>query len=256
MNGKKKINKKVRSLRERLAKRAIHIRPCFDEDEIHSLRTDFKKLRALLRWQKISSQTLKPFKKVYRVAGKLRNRQVVLKNINDNEAGANNFKTWLNTTILNYEKQWKGLDIAGVGKKILKNNKPIKEPANTFNPFVHKRIAAIKQLLQRRSITDNSMHEIRKMLKDIQYIDKYLLKENVDSSSLINNLKLKNLNKKIGNYIDKKTEADLLRQYIALQKDSDVKKKALLMQEHLTKKKDAEKKKLLKLVENKISMIA
>ena len=45
----------------------------FDEDVIHELRTTFKKLRALLRWQNTDKNIYSIFKKIYDVAGELRN---------------------------------------------------------------------------------------------------------------------------------------------------------------------------------------
>src|SRR3954471_14443867 len=78
----------------------------FDPGTVHDLRSTFKKLRALLRWQRAGKKAYKCFKTTYDKAGDIRNIQVaqeMLKKENYIDAG---FNDWLSAMLERLKKEW------------------------------------------------------------------------------------------------------------------------------------------------------
>jgi len=77
----------------------------FNPDTIHELRTGFKKLRALFRWQQVSKQRYDRLKKIYALAGEIRNIQVTQEIVKD-EPGIPEFNNWLAGKLILLQKDW------------------------------------------------------------------------------------------------------------------------------------------------------
>jgi len=93
---KKAFYKALHSHSKDLAAHADNVASQFDAETIHKLRTTCKKLRALLRWQKIDRKTHTAFKKTYHLAGEIRIIHVAKEMLTKDKASATlrSFNAW------------------------------------------------------------------------------------------------------------------------------------------------------------------
>jgi len=254
MQMQKAVNKKICNLAEGLLRNAKQVSPRFDENIIHQLRTSFKKLRALLRWQNNNKKILKPVKEIYDIAGEIRNAQIVLKNTIATKNELPEFFAWLDSSINHYKGEWGKIFQPKVLNTLLKKIKKVKvkEEFNRF--FFSKRIKKIKRLLQASFISDDTLHEIRKMIKDMQYVSELFQKINKEKNGYSKkNKDIKYLSEVLGEYIDKYVELILLQTYRMNEKNKTVLKRIIQVQQNWEHEKDAQKKQLVKLVKGKIT---
>jgi CHAD domain-containing protein len=179
----------------------------FDADLIHELRTTFKKIRALLRWQKIDKNIYAGFKKIYDVAGKLRNVQVVKEMLKKEKDTPQTFKNWLSITQAQLKKEWDEVYHKEILKQFLENIENLKIKFSKHKKFFSKRIQNILHIISTAPFTDNAIHDIRKMTKDMQYVLEWWEKKKNGSNPLIKNIsikQLKNIGEQIGEYNDKR----------------------------------------------------
>ena len=174
---------------QRLGKLLNQIENDFDEDSIHDFRKEVKKLRAFLRLISLNRgipDDLKlphKLKKIYLLAGKIRDLQLHLHFINDKYTEEDKPSEYLLLLQNEMEKWIKKLQIVLKENQLLKiekkitGNLPEQVRMETIKEFFQKKIMNIDALQSARKVTDEDLHSIRKNIKDINY-DLKILNDN------------------------------------------------------------------------------
>jgi len=168
---------------KRLHKNASRIEKGFNEKLIHLFRIDVKKLRAFLRMMRLEAEEpgeLKfpsAFKKMYSLAGKIRDGQLYLERLKKTETSSENR---LHKTISSFEKKLEDLmekkDSFLTNEKIKEIEEKIKKyslhkiGATLIKKFFLQKIAVIKEIIIQEYYKDKEVHNLRKNIKDIIYI--------------------------------------------------------------------------------------
>ncbi|HTI06918.1 MAG TPA: CHAD domain-containing protein [Puia sp.] len=182
MSGKKAHNS-TRKYGKRLSTLGGQIALRFDVNCIHDFRTTFKKLRALSRWlSPVKRPLTKSFTEVYHLSGELRNAQVILKDTETQKEELRGFGNWLTTSIPRLEEQWYKIFDPSVARRLrekIERWKTEKADQEGLYRFCRKRVNRIRGILYIPSPPDESLHEARKMLKDMQYVYEWSEKKEV-----------------------------------------------------------------------------
>ncbi len=189
---------------ENLTKYTRKIQSAFDATKIHKLRIAFKKLRALLRWQKADKRIFNSYKKIYTLAGSLRNIQVAKKMILHEMDIPVAFKSWLSTEFFRLRKEWNNLDYEKQLRQLKNRLQKIELSSKKNARYFDKKADKITIGMDVASISDSAIHGIRKQAKDIQYSVKYWSSKK-QKDFLNNNLPaktLKSISSQIGKYND------------------------------------------------------
>ena len=211
----KKLYTDVNSYYLALLKDNRQIGENFDEKKIHAFRTNYKKLRAIFRWQRINKKIGPNIKKTYGLAGKMRNLQVAEKMMADEDAGLQ-FRTWLCNVFSSLKNEW---DVQKQEESIKKLKKPLTivrlAPKKKLG-FFRDRIREMMVHINEFPTSDDTIHNVRKLGKDIQYCMKYAGKQKQKSWVNKNNLltNLKKINSRIGKYNDLRTVIMFLEDYM------------------------------------------
>lgn len=191
----------MKHLREDVKQIAVE----FNEDAIHDLRTDFKKIRALLRWLGAKKNVYKPFDRIYDRAGLLRDIQVVNRFVDVVDSKyPEAFTVWLLHLEIHAMENWYGVNHKKVFKKMGGKLDKIKPVIHT-RAFFSTRVKKIKNIIYSYPISDENMHSVRKMSKDMQYLLLWMDKEaEPNEPSRLFHLKLlKQIARQIGDYNDR-----------------------------------------------------
>jgi len=168
----------------KLAHHSKQVGKCFNPDTIHKLRTLFKKFRALLRWQAAGKKVYSDFKKVYNQAGAIRNLQVAQQILKEDTLTSAAFNAWLTARLTRLEKEWGCTDHKRPLKQLLEGISNLEIICSKHNNFFEKKMKKIQQIINDAVVTDNSIHDCRKAMKDIQYVCAYCEKKNASSRSI------------------------------------------------------------------------
>ena len=221
----------------------------FDEDIIHDLRTTFKKLRALLRWTGIDKKKYKAFKKIYHAAGDLRNIQVALQTLKK-ERDTNHLLKWLSDRLLKIKKKWLKIHQQKILHQLKNRTSKLQVSVNKRN-FFRENSNKIKHFLKRNTVSDEAVHEVRKLMKDMQYVFLWCREKsesrNVDFIN-ISFTQLKRLNKKAGHYIDTCCVLMLLNEYKEEEKNKESVTKTNAIVRKINKNKSLYKRQLLSML--------
>jgi CHAD domain-containing protein len=168
---KKTIRHIIHVFFQRIKKYNRQIQTHYAKKPIHLFRVQFKKLRAFLRL--LSLETGTPIKlphgmkKMYRTAGKIRDRQIHQKKFPAPGQGKKD-KSWYPSK--KEEKHFlSGAQLSSIEKNILKEIPGSLRPETVQTFFIQKQ-DSIKSLLQKTGKKDEDLHFIRKQLKDLIYI--------------------------------------------------------------------------------------
>jgi CHAD domain-containing protein len=238
------------ALSKKLLKYSSHTGDEFDQEIIHSLRTSFKKLRALLRWQQVDKKILVSFKKIYAAAGQLRNIQVV-QEILPEEHTTGIFTNWLSARLVKSQDEWNKVYERKTGIQFFEKLEKVKLNPRTHRSFFSKKIKEINKILSIDPVPDVLLHEVRKLCKDMQYVLEYVAKkENFPGSRLIHMpvKKLITITRKIGEYNDKRMLVSLLTACASQLKEPDLKREIRTILDKQRQEKELQKKKLLSLL--------
>ena len=213
---KKALYKSIQSYAKDLAKCSEQIASKFAPDIIHALRTTFKKLRALLRWQKANKKIYLPFKKLYDVAGEIRVAQVAGEMLNKEGATPRVFKKWLAIRSVEKKKRWDKFYDEKILSRLQQKLEDLRVHRQGNACFFKKRIKEIGQIINADPVADTALHDIRKKLKDMQYtLEWHKNKSNPkDLTKMMPVAQLKNIGKQIGTYNDTRMLLVLLNTYV------------------------------------------
>ena len=151
---------------------------CFDQEDIHDLRVDYKKIRAFIRLLQLEKDTgdlhiPQKLKAVYQIGGKVRDLQLFLLELNTlsvvNDI-PNIIVRW-HKQLFAYKEQLVSA-IEEVNFKKLRsditNELPRELHDDTVKKFLHQKVAAIHIILLAAD-NEHDLHGIRKELKDVIY---------------------------------------------------------------------------------------
>ncbi len=163
-------------------------------EEIHSFRTEIKKLKAFLRLLNIKSP--KKLNQIYKVLGYIRILQLQTQNIGKLilEADIKMPFTYLMiyakaaTYTIKAKSLIKGYHSTKKTKAAIKIIVPNKITHKAIKIFIQTELNILRPILGLKKIADESMHDIRKLLKDLQYNESYI--KNDHSAKLISRLYL------------------------------------------------------------------
>jgi CHAD domain-containing protein len=176
----------------------------FDPGTIHKLRTGFKEFRALLRWQHAGKKEYGGFKKIYKQAGAIRNIQVAQKILKEESFTSAAFNDWLMSRLARLKKEWNSTNHKKPAKQLLSGTKELKITYSKHKSFFEKNKKKIREVINNAAIADNSIHDCRKAMKDIQYVGDYCAKKKI-TIALIKKIpvqKLKTIAERVGAYND------------------------------------------------------
>lgn len=176
-----KIKELIHGHTSKLAEHAEAIGKGFDEEEIHAFRVEVKKLRALLRllevhYDHIPTRFSQKFRDLYHISGHLRDAQLMYKQWDEkNFPPSPELKNWLSNQMKKYEKDWEKQNeetsVAGFKDK-LQEMEYGHVDTDDLLLFFSRRLNYIKRTLMNEPLTDEELHDIRKKLKDMQYVEK------------------------------------------------------------------------------------
>ncbi|HEY1872491.1 MAG TPA: CHAD domain-containing protein, partial [Chitinophagaceae bacterium] len=182
------LKKKFKNLRSTIAR----IRKSFNSDDIHSFRLDVKKCTVLIDLIRYSGKNSNRYlllpaslKKAYKILGGIRNFRIQEKKIQKEKIGVefsllNIYYDLLKCKELNLRKDAKNLicqhDI--VSKKMVKNicARIKKQDIIQIDKFIYHNYREFDLLISKKEKTDGDYHSMRKLLKNIQYVQ-VLVKE-------------------------------------------------------------------------------
>jgi CHAD domain-containing protein len=188
----------------------------FDPDIIHDLRTGFKKIRALLRWQRIEKKEYNSFKETYDKAGGIRNIQVAEKMLKKENFISITFNDWLSGALMNLKEQWAAPVREKTAQQLLHNILELKAGFSKHKKFFERNIKNIHLAIRSNTITDTSIHDTRKRMKDMQYILLWWKKKRGKPMKGLKDIsikQLKELGEQIGAYNDMAMLIMLLKNY-------------------------------------------
>lgn len=220
----------------------------FGSKDIHDFRVEFKKMRAFLRLAASDRAAGGRLHHFYHIAGFIRNLQLQQQRIGE-EWENKDHPPLSYLDLLNTEKLTK-IELA---KKYARKKLSIKKEqqrALTTTPrrlsiaasrrFSRSAAGHLEQLSGARPIADDSMHEIRKRLKDLSYNQPFVDKEAalILPASLLTREKLHSILEALGEFQDLRSGLALLQPYY-LDRITDTQERAAL--ETLKKKWEEEK---------------
>jgi CHAD domain-containing protein len=175
---KKRLSHIVHHYFRQLEKYSKKMKDEFDEETIHNLRVNYKKLRSFLRMLRLRAAQpaeLKfshSLKKLYAAAGKIRDRQLCLKRVKETS------KTLARQKTNELKKEIKDLghkdDFPGKKElQALEENMIDHLPSASITlprDFISQKLETVRGIQARGTYNDTELHTIRKCLKDIFYI--------------------------------------------------------------------------------------
>lgn len=175
---KKTIRHIIHVFFQRLKKYNRQIQIHYAKKPIHLFRVQYKKLRAFLRLLSLEAGTpIKlphGMKKMYRTAGKIRDRQIHHKKFPAPGQGKKD-KSWYPSK--KEEKHFlSGAQLSSIEKNLLQKIPESLSP-ETVKTFFKQKQDSINNLLQKTGKKDEDLHLIRKQLKDLIYIVQLFIEE-------------------------------------------------------------------------------
>lgn len=244
---RKAFYKTIQSHGKDLAKYSAEVSRKFEPGAIHELRTTYKKLRALLRWQKANKNIYTAFRKTYHLAGEMRAIQLAKEMIAKDKGAPRSFTMWLSYQLKKKKLQWNNL----YSEKFLhRMQRHLDDPDVSIalhKKFFHKRSGKINKIINAVTIADEALHEIRKMIKDMQYVAEFCngkIKHPVTKSFTITWLKA--VGKQIGSFNDTRMLSLLLADFVKQRHRRPLSKDAYFFIDKWARKKEMQKKRLVK----------
>ncbi|RTL58812.1 MAG: CHAD domain-containing protein [Sphingobacteriales bacterium] len=157
----KKINKTI-----------VQIRSSSDEELIHDFRVQFKKIRAIIRLTG-NLKTPSPLKNLYAAAGKVRELQLLKNQLQKIQPvdGLSQFYNFINQQIYSSLECLKNIAVNDYKKdlEMLVANADDYLTVRQVKKFTHKKTEDLKKIFQLPRKTDKSIHDARKIIKDLVY---------------------------------------------------------------------------------------
>lgn len=198
----KKIQRIVGEYLDDIADAAEDVAEGFDEEVIHVLRVNVKRLRAFLRCYRMFTGGAKPLlprmlKEVYEAAGEIRDMQLMLGSASI-AALPQVYRVAIEQRVAAAKDKWKDVYDAGkLGKKMNKLRAYNYKALPPFMPaeYIKSRLAQVAELRDPGPGSDEDLHTVRKQVKDIIYIARLVNQRWLRASVAIEHLPLQKLEK-------------------------------------------------------------
>jgi len=196
----------------------------FDRDTIHKFRVAVKTLRSFLRLLRTGNnepfaKLPGKFKRLYQVAGAIRDAQLELEKLAVDEAALPVYLHKLRNDIERHKKEWDNHYSRKVMQKLKKRlsdyDYTVLQP-DVVASFFDDRINAVAKASSTKSPTNVQLHNMRKQLKDLVYAAKLVKKEWEIAYKEIAELpmkKIEGLTTGIGDYNDARLILEHLRSF-------------------------------------------
>jgi len=202
-----------------------------DEEKIHKLRVEVKKLRTLFKFLEVLSKkkfrkekVMKLISPVFKSAGRIRTAHLNLELIKDyRSVSLLGFKIYLKEKEKQGEKQFSE-ELKNFDKEKFKklNKKILKDFKNTDQKLINKdseeyingRFSKINKDLPDLS-NDNSFHDVRKKLKDVKTITSLLEDITPKAKSAVSKKNIETIEEKIGKWHDEVILVQQLEKFIS-----------------------------------------
>jgi CHAD domain-containing protein len=182
---KGKIRDAVKEKAASLSAISKKISPRFDKEDIHTFRVTVKTLRSFLRLLRSAPHSgelkmTRKFKRIYHMAGAIRDVQLEIEQIaNEHEtlpAYMDHLLKQLDAQKKEWDRHYSKKDTNKQLRRLAADNyRPIDRDA--IANFFNTQLLIIETLINMPSLTDDQLHSIRKRVKDILYIAKFLSKK-------------------------------------------------------------------------------
>lgn len=208
--------------------------PHYDDVRIHALRTRFKKLRAVLRFAAAAGSIPdrweglpKTAKALYQSAGAIRDAQVLLLNVSA-LAGPPlpRMALWLAGRIAGAQGDWQQLyhkkTLRRLEEKLEKIRPAHLRPAQLRSHFKSK-LRQMQQLSAQSAATDEQIHDIRKLIKELQYLLAWSKRYWPEGHAAVAHFplrRIKSLGELAGSYNDLRNAIAALRLYARSEEDN------------------------------------
>ena len=196
----------------------------FDEELIHDFRVVVKSLRSFLRLLSMAGDNSQikihgKFKQLYHISGSIREAQLELGKLTNKQSAIPAYTDSLHQKIDREKIEWN----THYAKKIFDElrDQLIRQEYNSLSPvvlvsFIDTKMTAIHELCNLKTLTDDQVHTIRKLAKDIIYITKLAREQWSAGFAQIDALQMKPLEQIadiIGGYNDDRIILDHLRSF-------------------------------------------
>jgi CHAD domain-containing protein len=208
----------------KIAKLCEGIEPDFDAEKIHAFRTQVKKLRSLLRLINTGDGNAqikipKKFKRLYRIAGAIRDAQVEATRLAEWEAKLPIYSGNLINIIHRQKEEWKkhySKDVLAQFEEKITNKYFKALSAGALEHLFQDRISGINELAAKKTPTNDQVHSMRKHVKDMMYNARFAEKKWGKAYKHIEHYPLsaiQDLSDKIGEYNDARIMLDHLQSF-------------------------------------------
>jgi CHAD domain-containing protein len=218
------IKKIIKDRLNSIKKHSKKIGDDFDENAIHAFRVEVKTLRSFLRLVRLhldepKLKLSKSFKRLYHIAGAIRDAQLEIEQLKDNQAAMPRYMGKLRHLLLMQKKEWASQFSPGIIRKLeekLTSIPFVSMDTGALTEFFETRITVIGNLARNEKPTDLQVHSIRKQVKDILLTSK-LAKKNwkaaKEQAGIFNLKQLDIIADVIGDYNDKRNTLERLRSF-------------------------------------------
>lgn len=212
---KEKLHGMLKHKAKKIERLCEDISPGFDPATIHKLRTEVKKLRALMRLVNTGSEEQqlklpKKFKRLYHIVGAIRDAQLEQKKITTWGISLPLYTGNLSVNISRQQQEWGKYYSPKITARLIEKIDEYsfeKLTPATLEHFFAKGLDKIKEISSRETTTNDQVHTMRKLVKDMMYNAKLAKKHWPHSYEKIAALPLEKLNDLstiIGNYNDER----------------------------------------------------
>lgn len=230
-----------------MAKISAEVAPGFEEEKIHKMRTTVKKIRALAHWTGFPLG--KSFRKIYKVAGKIRETQLL---INNKEVLPDAFSNWLQNRLVQLEDEWTRLykkeEIKKQVNKLHKKSRLLQ--SHSVEKFSKEKNETLHVFKNQRPLGDEQIHNGRKSIKEIDYVNSWLSKQDNLPHEIASEKTLKKVTDDTGNFMDVVSAIKLLDEYISQEPDEANRTAANVLRTRWIEEKEEEKNKLIKSIDS------
>ena len=240
-----------------MARISAGVSPGFDEEIIHQMRTTVKKMRAISSWAGIRKLLNKKYLvNLYKTAGKIRDAQLLLKGIAVNDADTKpfpvpSFVSWLNTYLEELKREWQDMyDEEKIKKLVGQLRKEILASGDSNRKhrpnrkFIKEKNEGLVSFQNERPLGDEQIHEGRKTVKEIQFVNDWKMKHQQEDAGLIMSDDLKRISDQAGDFMDICSAIQLLEMYIASESNDENRNAAITLLNEWKAKKDEQRSRL------------
>lgn len=198
----------------------------FDLELIHKLRVEVKKFRAFLRLYASAHDEKKAripgrVKELYGIAGHIRDAQMQLvRAILERSEALTGYALWLTNFIAAGQQDWKHRYRPRILEEWQKRMHRVEWKTidtGQLLHFFHEKLRALDAIAGKAAADDEDLHDIRKVVKDLQHLSRLCEEHWAEGREVLNELSfegLEQLARRAGDYNDERNALERLQQYI------------------------------------------